>query len=290
MNATRALVGACAAAVLLWPAATPAQQVFKEITPKRLEGILDGMSLQYKKLEGAPGVTYYDFKMRNLTVRLTNFNGKDLLIDMFMTPIDLKRVNEWNRKAKFTRAYLATENGVESVVLASNLDILGGVTDDTVKQFLREFETSLTDFSNFTAPAVIQEEVYKGIPVARLEKVLDAMGVKYKKASDKGKHVYGFTRKVGDKEYAVRLTNFNGEDLMIDARFPAAPLAKVNVWNARRNYVRAGLYPAKDGAAAYAALEANLDCVAGTSDGMVRYFITSFDQEMVLFEKHLQGK
>jgi hypothetical protein len=289
MNAIRTTLLACAAVVLL-PAVAPAQEVFKEVSAQRLEGILGNMGIQYKKFDAGNGVTYYDFTSKNLILRLTNFNGKDLMIDIYLPAIDTKAVNDWNMKAKFSRVYLRKDaKGKDSVVLASNLDVTGGVTEDTIKHFIRGFDKEIAAFGTASTPAVGQDEVFKGIPTARLEKILDGMKITYKKGS-MGKDVwYDFTKNVGGKDYFVRLTNFDEQDLMIDAWFPTSTVAKVNYWNVKRSYVRAVLYPASGNTQAHTALEANLDCVGGTADSIIRYFITTFDQEVRDFDNYLSS-
>jgi hypothetical protein len=139
-------------------------------------------------------------------------------------------------------------------------------------------------WANASTPAVSEEEVFKDVTPDRLEKVLNALNINFKKTQGKGNNVfmYDFER----QGFKLRVTNFSGLDLMIDGVFEAAPLAKVNQWNVKRSYIRAVLYPGNG--KPYTALEANLDCVAGTSESVIRYFITSFDGEMTAFDDFLK--
>jgi hypothetical protein len=287
MNAIRQTFVACAL-VLLLPAVAPAQEVFKEITNQRLETILTGMGFTFTKGDAGKGTVYYDFKSKNLILRLTSFNGKDLMMDIYLPAIEWKEVNRWNMTAKFSRASLRPDaKKLDSVVLESNLDLAGGVTEDTIKHFIKNFDLEITNFANFTSPAVAQEEMYKGVTAAKLEKIFDALKIKPgKKGAGPGKNdfFYDFSK----NNYQLRLTCFNGEDLMIDCIFPASTVAKVNAWNVKRSYVRAVLYPG--GGAPYTALESNLDCVAGTCDSIIRYFITTFDGEVSAFDAYLKAK
>jgi hypothetical protein len=278
-------------AVWLVPAVAPAQDVFKEVSTERLDGILGNLQITFKKQDAGNGITFYDYYNKNLLLRLSNFNGKDLMIDIFLPAIDAKMVNDWNMKAKFSRAYLRKDaKGSDSVVLASNLDVVGGVTEDTIKQFIHNFNLELQAFASFTAPATVQDEVYKGIPNARLEKILQNLKIDYKKGGRAKDTWYDFKRTVGGKEFFVRLTNFDEQDLMIDAWFQVVPVEKVNSWNVKRSYVRAVVHPAQGNDPAHTALEANLDCMGGTCDTIVSYFITTFDQEVREFDTYLQGK
>jgi uncharacterized ubiquitin-like protein YukD len=270
--------------VLLVPAVAPAQEVFKEISPERLEGILSGMSLQFTKADGGKGIYYYTYKRKNLDLRLTDYNGKDLMIDIYLPAIDMKDVNRWNRMAKFSRASLGKDaNKKDSVILESNLDLLGGVTEDTIKHFIRTFDSEITSFGKFTLPAVALEDTYRGIPTAKLEKILKDLKIDYKKDKTAGKdNFYNYTK----NNYSIRISNFGNEDLMIDCVFPPHKVEKINAWNVRHNYVRAVLYPGNGNP--YTALEANLDCMGGTSDSIISYFITSFDVEVREFDNYLK--
>lgn len=284
MHTIRTALVACVAALAL-PATAPAQQVYNQISPQRLEGILSSMGYEYKKIDEGKGKHYYDLKVKGLTLRLTSFKGQDLMLDVLLPAIEWKEINRWNGKAKFSRARLTQDSGgKDSVALEYNLDLLGGVTDDTIKQYLRTFENEIVNFDKFAKAnpvAVGPEDVYRGIPADRLEKILGELNIKYNKKPIGKDMVYTFVR----NKYEIRLTNFNGEDLMIDAHFPATELTKLNAWNLKRSYIRAVLYTE---GTPQTALEANLDCAAGISDSIVRYFITTFDSEVRDFDSFLK--
>jgi hypothetical protein len=289
MSAMRKTLVACVA-VLLVPAVAPAQEVIKEISTQRLENILSGMGLTYKKIDGKNGVFFYDYNSKNLILRLTNFQGKDLMIDVLLPAIDWKEVNKWNMQAKFSRASLRKDaNQVDSLALESNLDLLGGVTEETIKHFIRGFDLEIVNYDKFAkggGAAVAQEEVYKGIPNAKLEKILTDMKLNFKKGKGGGQNTFFYD--YSKNNFQIRVTNFSEEDLMIDAVFPASDVAKVNAWNVKRSFIRAVLYPGNG--MPYTSLESNLDCMGGTSDSIVRYFINAFDGDVKDFAKYLEGK
>jgi hypothetical protein len=275
--------------LVLVPATAPAQEVFKEISSQRLEDILKNLKIESTKGDAGKGTTFYDYKTKNVMVRLWNYNGKDLMIDILFPKVDWDVVNKWNGTAKFSRARLNKDNkGVESTVLESNLDLAGGVTEDTVKHFIRTFDLEIDAWSRMpgTQGAVVaEEETYPNVSSEKLEKILQDLKIEYKKSAGKGNvSFYDFTR----NNFKIRLTNFGGDDLMIDCIYPTAPLAKINQWNVKRSYIRAVLYPG--GGMPYTALESNLDAAGGLSDSIIRYFITSFDAEVVAFDNHLKGK
>jgi hypothetical protein len=286
MRAATTTLLACAALVLL-PAPLPAQQVYKEISSDQLEGLLKDLNLNYTKGDAGKGTTYYDYKSNNMMLRLWNFNGKDLMIDIFLPKVDWEVVNKWNGTAKFSRARLNKDpkSGLESTVIESNLDLVGGVTDDTVKHFIKSFDLEVKQWANTAIPAVTEEVVVKKVTPKMLEKVLDELKIQYKKGEGKAKDTFFYDFKRNN--FDVRLTCFGGDDLMIDCIWGAAPVAKLNQWNLKRHYIRAVLY---GGTTPYVALESNLDCIGGTSESIIRYFITTFDVEVRDFDAHLKAK
>ena len=59
---------------------------------------------------------------------------------------ELGKVNEWNRTHRFSRAFV-DESG--KAVLASDLDMGGGVTKDAIAGFARRFGESAAEFRGF---------------------------------------------------------------------------------------------------------------------------------------------
>jgi len=220
-------------------------------------------------------------------MRLWNFNGKDLMIDVFFPKVEWETINKWNGTAKFSRARLNKDpkSGLESTVIESNLDLAGGVTDETVKHFIRSFDQEVSQWGKTAVPAITEEEIFKKVTPEKLEKVLNELKIQFKKGQGKGNvFYYDFKR----NNFDIRLTCFAGEDLMVDCIWPQAPVAKLNQWNLKRNYIRAVLYPG--GGMPYVALESNLDCTGGTAESIIRYFITTFDVEVRDFDAHLKAK
>ena len=273
-------------AVLLMPALAPAQEVFKEITSERLEELLRTMKIDYKKDDAGKGTTFYDYKSKGFDLRLWNFKGKDLMIDIFLTKVDWETINKWNSTAKFSRARLNkdTKSGQEAAVLESNLDLQGGVTEGTIKYFIESFDKEVEQWNRTALPAVTDEEIFKKATPDRLEKILNGLNVKYDKR-EKGELVMYDLKK---NNFDLRLTSFGGNDLMIDCIWNgAAPLAKLNQWNLKRHYVRAVLYD--NNGKPHVALESNLDCLGGVSESIIRHFITMFwDNDVRDFAAHLK--
>src|SRR3974377_1825978 len=123
------------------------------------------------------------------------------------------------------------------------------------------------------------QQVYKSVTTDKLEKILAELKVDYKKTSgDKANvHFYDFTR----NGFKIRLHNYEGKDLWIDALFtdPVAP-EDVNRWNVRAKFSRAVLLKDKNAGKTTVSLENQFDCTGGCTDAFVRQFIVRFDGEV----------
>jgi len=274
----------------------PDERVFRALTMDQLEDILRGQKIDYKKSENAkfPGLVYYDFKRGEINIRLTNYHGKDLMLDtQFHTGLALEKLNDWNKKAKFSRVSLHEDKKGAFITLEYNLDIVGGITRGTIVRFLTQFEHEAHDFERFLAgtataspatpvtPSVVREKVYQPVTDALVEQVLGKLMVEYKKQTGtEGETVYLFTV----DGFPLRLFNFGGKDLMITAGFRKIGLEALNKYNVDRKFVRAVYYPMPT---ERTALESNLDCAAGVTEDMVRYFITVFLPEVKHFSDYV---
>lgn len=126
--------------------------------------------------------------------------------------------------------------------------------------------------------------VYKDVSAEKLEKILQSLGIEFKK--DKGKRagvVYYDFRK-GDRP--VRLHNYNGKDLWLDTIYDdKLTLALVNGWNVRAKFSRA--VQLKNGEKTTVSLESQIDCTGGVTDAILRQFVRRFDNEIRQFEKYI---
>lgn len=263
------------------------EKLFKNVSPSELEGMLKRFDVGFKKAESkVPGIGLYDFSRKNFNVRLYSYEGKDLMLDAVFPKTTLEKVNEWNLRAKFSRAGLRKDPKGEFVTLEANLDLMGGAAEGTIRQFVLSFDDELATFARFLGDTTADDVAFAPVTAEKIEKVLVGLGVKAEKQSIKGSdgHFYDFDFE-GRK---VRLVNFGGKDLMIDAHFKKIPLADVNRFNLEKKFLRAVAYE-KDGAE-YVALEANLDCEAGTSEGILRNFIAGFQDDLRAFAKFVQGR
>jgi hypothetical protein len=270
------------------PARSQELTVYKKIAPRDLETILKGLKFEFQK-SAVPGERVhllYTFTSNNHRVILHYYDGRDLMLMAAFDAIPLVAINEWNQTAKFSRAVLSRDDKGESSTVERSLDLAGGVTDETIKHFIRRFDDDLKKYESHVARLLTREEItFKTADVERLETILQDMKVDFKKTVTKTPgHVFFEFKKNNQK---VRLHSFGGSDLMLAAAFKAAALEKVNKYNTERKFVRAVLYQPANGDA-YTTLESNLDCQGGVTDGIIRYFIGIFGDEMREFEEYLK--
>lgn len=127
-------------------------------------------------------------------------------------------------------------------------------------------------------------KIYQEIGPEKIESLLGELKIEFKKSPGKkeGIFFYDFER----QNFKVRLHNYNGKDLWIDALFnEKLTLEDVNRWNQRARFSRAVLLKDKDSQTV--SLESQLDCLGGVSDPVVKSFVSRFDREIAEFVKFL---
>jgi hypothetical protein len=272
--------------VLVLPAPSLAQDketVYRKVSPGVLEDILRDLEIRFKKGSSEDRV-YWDFERNKYKVRLTSYDGKDLMLDALFNPVAVERLNAWNVRAKFSRAVLYPGNGKPYTALEANLDCLGGVTPAAIKQFLRRFEAEVKNFSQYlgddaqtTAPTGAPETIYPRVTEELLTRILKSMNLNYTKNGTKYDFAYN--------NLPVSLIDFNGGDVMLTAEFRVAALQDINEFNLKHKFTRAVLY--RENGRQYTALERNLDAVGGITEGMLRHFISSYANDVRDFELFL---
>jgi hypothetical protein len=263
-------------------------KVYKKISVESLEEILKSLDIDFKKSPSPndKNLIFFTFERNKYKQALHSYGGKDLMLVAEFPAVPVIAINQWNRGAKFSRAvlYQDAKNDFYSS-LEANLDVAGGVTDDTIRHFIRRFDDEIKKFDKLLFPAASQEEeVVTKVTGAGLEKILKEMTIKFKKVPGKDEDIFSYEFERGT--FKVRLHNFKGNDLMLDAVFKEIPLAEVNKYNFNRKFIRLVLYQPDNGKK-YTALETNLDCQGGVSDGVIRYFIGTFDGELREFAKFI---
>jgi hypothetical protein len=147
----RLVAVACLAVCLPVAAQDKKGTVYRNVPVEKLESILDDLKIDFNKSEGkAKGIWFYDFERNNFKVRLHNYQGRDLWIDVVFTDkISLKEVNDWNVRAKFSRAVQVKNDDRITTSLESQLDCEGGVTDGMIRQFVVRFDGEIKNFVQY---------------------------------------------------------------------------------------------------------------------------------------------
>ncbi len=264
-------------------------EVVRALPPERIEKFLQGEKLEYKK-SAIPkeDVYYFTFQRGKFEVRLTSFGGKDLMLDCMFKPLALDKINHWNINTKFSRASVQNDAKGESYsVLEYNLDLVGGITLDALRQYLTRFDEELKNYDTYSSGPLPDTKIISLASDDRLEKVLKDLNLKYQKQPGTGSTLFDF--ELDSKP--VRLQSFSGKDLRLAARFPALSLEDINTYNLNRKFIRAINYKKDD--AVLTALEAHMDCEPGVNEAMLRHFILSFAEDVRHFanfvQKHKKG-
>jgi hypothetical protein len=260
--------------------------VLKEISPEQLEKILGELKFEAKKsFSKKKDEAYFDFMHSTFATRLTSFDGKDLMLDCVFPALSMEKANTWNTKAKFSRVSIQKEGGNFFSILEFNFDVSGGVSVNAVKQFITRFGDELKEFNSYVGTGGLDEKILAAVSNDTIGNILKTMGFAFQKKDDpKGTGVTAFDFEVGAQK--LRLYNFNGKELLIDAHFKAIPLEQANQYNLSRKFVRAVNYKVE--AQAYTALESCFDCEAGVTEGMLRQFFASFGDEVKQFSEFTQ--
>ena len=134
---------------LLLPAAARGQEVLTEVSPKRMTKILTSMGFEVK--EGKPSGDDPTLKFQlagyNVLLLFANKNtDAQLYIGFSDEQVSTDKMNEWNSKHRFARAYRDADG---NPVLESDIDFTGGVTEDNIKAWVTLFRSLLNQYLKF---------------------------------------------------------------------------------------------------------------------------------------------
>ena len=123
------------------------EKVVKKATPRFVEALLDKMEYDYKP----SGKNGYLIKLEGtkMLVLIQSGGGLMLYCGFQGVKVDTKKINECNKKHRFSRAYI-DDSG--DPVLESDLDFDGGVTLESLKLFVQVFRSSAADYKKFLSP------------------------------------------------------------------------------------------------------------------------------------------
>jgi hypothetical protein len=251
------------------------EKVVRSLSPEATEKMLQDLKIDFKKTSSKKGDEhFYDFTREAFKIRLTHFSPEEIKLDCVFRGISIELVNQWNSSSRLSRAVYYKDASGELSILEYGLDISGGVTAGTIKQFVVRFDDLLKKFDKYVNGAANEDVVLAEVTNEKIENLLKAQGIAYKKNMNKaGVMMFDFEL----NKHNLRLYNFGGKDLMIDTHFRKVSLEHANRYNLNRKFVRVVNYKGKD--VEYTALECNLDCEAGVTEGMIRHWIMSFGED-----------
>lgn len=259
--------------------ATRAQddKVYRALPTELTEKMLQDLKIDFKKSSSKKGDEhYYEFTRENFKIRLTHFSPQELKLDCVFRGISLENVNQWNFGSRLGRAVYYKDQSGEVTILEYSLDVSGGVTAGTIQQFVARFDAELKKYDKYVNGAIAEDTVLepRDVTADKLENILKSQGINYKKkVNNAGVAMFDFEL----NSHNLRLYNFGGKDLMIDTHFKKISLEDANRYNLSRKFVRVVNYKDKD--VEYTALECNLDCEGGVTEGMIRHWIMSFGED-----------
>jgi hypothetical protein len=122
-------------------------QILPSVTDDKIENILKTQSVNYTKKANTSGIMMFDFELNGQKLRLYNFGGKDLMIDVHFRKVSLESANAFNLAKKFVRVVNYKSKDSEYTALESNLDCEGGVSTGMVRHWIMSFGDDARDFA-----------------------------------------------------------------------------------------------------------------------------------------------
>lgn len=127
--------------------------LFKTVTDSQIEAVLSSEGLTASKQDDGTGKSQHGFKVGGTEVNLYQFTDDDpkgpttsLTLSLgfdLSKPIELSKINVFNRTTRFFKAFADAEG---DLFLVSDLDLHGGVTEQTLKSFLHRFVKTVEPF------------------------------------------------------------------------------------------------------------------------------------------------
>jgi hypothetical protein len=122
-----------------------AQDVMTAVSAKHIEAVLTGMGFDFTQKNDH--TWKFELADKNVLLFLENDNtDAQLYIGFGDTKVSPSKMNEWNKSHRFTRAYADDDS---NPVLESDLDFTGGVTDETIKAWIKLYGTQVKAYVKF---------------------------------------------------------------------------------------------------------------------------------------------
>ena len=145
------LAGAAMATASRPADAQTTEKVYRSFTPDQVGSFLTDLEIKFTKNQpkDTPRDVDFEFRRKGFDLRLTLREGKMLWIAAYFPKTTLEKINDWNVKAKFTRAVLVHIANKDYTAVEAQLDINGGCTEGMAKQFIRRFDDEVANFDRF---------------------------------------------------------------------------------------------------------------------------------------------
>jgi hypothetical protein len=119
------------------------------VTDEKLENILKTQGISFKKAVNASGIALFDFELNGQKLRMYNFGGKDLMMDVHFRKVSLEDANRYNLNRKFVRVVNYKGKDLEYTALEINLDCEAGVTEGMIRNWIISFGEDARHFSEY---------------------------------------------------------------------------------------------------------------------------------------------
>lgn len=127
------------------PAAAVAQDQMTTVSDKHMETILSDMDIDFTKSKDHTWKLTLDGHKVLLFLANDNTDAQ-LYIAFSDKTVSPSKMNEWNKSKRFSRAYADDDS---NPALENDLDFAGGVTDATIKTWIRLYRNTVTQFIKF---------------------------------------------------------------------------------------------------------------------------------------------
>lgn len=124
------------------PAPASAQTIYKTINPEKLEAIMDKMDL---KVSAEDNSVSWDINGKSVTIFIGPDEESIQFYCYWFDAVTRSKINDWNRTTRFSRAYLDDDG---DPVLELDLDLVGGVTEARIQDFIKTCYVSFKEFEN----------------------------------------------------------------------------------------------------------------------------------------------
>ncbi len=127
--------------------------ILAAVTNDKLENILKTQGIDHKTKVNSAGIMMFDFELGGHRLRMYNFGGKDLMIDVHYKKISLEQANQYNLDRKFVRVVNYRGKESDYTALECNLDCEAGVSEAMIRHWIVSFGEEARDFGEYVKKA-----------------------------------------------------------------------------------------------------------------------------------------